>query len=230
MVPCCHDNEVSLKYHHHWFIKRRKEDRRYLSKKLDFLNRKSVLVNKSYTWHMMCNLRAMYHPPPNPESRWIQNYYFFTYTYQGWTFLTNFFFFKKVELPAYSSTEHSHQIRVARQVESSNDVKVGNMWGLKAGSYVLLDNFLDIADRMGQKCGMYVTQDGQSGHRYNTRFITIQYNTRFLWKVQLPHGQLCHKPLGFLAVCMDSVVWLCHQCSILCCYKLIVFKGIHKLE
>ena len=60
-------------------------------------------------------------------------------------FPTNFFLmiifcFQKVELPAFSSTEHSHiahQIRVAPQTESSSDVKIGNLQGLKADSDAL---------------------------------------------------------------------------------------------
>ena len=58
-------------------------------------------------------------------------------------------FFKKWQLPAYSSTEHSqiaHQIRVVRKVESSCDVKIGNLQGLKTGSGVLLDNFPNILE------------------------------------------------------------------------------------
>ena len=60
-------------------------------------------------------------------------------------FLMIFFCFQITELPAYSSTEHSyiaHQISVACQAKSSCDVKIGNFQGLKAGSNVLLDNFL----------------------------------------------------------------------------------------
>ena len=34
----------------------------------------------------------------------------------------------------------------------------------KAGSDVLLDNFLNILDRRNLKCGVYVTQDCRSGH------------------------------------------------------------------
>ena len=47
-------------------------------------------------------------------------------------FFYEIFCFKKVELPAYSSTEHSHiahQIRVALQAESSCDVKICNLQG-----------------------------------------------------------------------------------------------------
>ena len=77
-------------------------------------------------------------------------------------FFIDIFCFHKVELPAYSLTEHSHiahQIRVAPQAKTICDVKIGNLQGLKAGSDVLLDNFLDILDRMSLKCGMYATQD-----------------------------------------------------------------------
>ena len=50
-----------------------------------------------------------------------------------------------MELPVYSSTEHSHiadQNRVAPQAESSCDIKIGNLQGLKVGGDVLLHNFL----------------------------------------------------------------------------------------
>ena len=58
------------------------------------------------------------------------------------------FSLKKVELPAYSLTEHSHivhQIIVARQAKSCCDVKIGNLQGLKAGTDVLLDNFMKMS-------------------------------------------------------------------------------------
>ena len=74
-----------------------------------------------------------------------------------------FFCFEKVELPACSSTEHSHiahQIRVVQQAQSSCDVKISNLQSFN----VLLDNFLNILDRMNMKCGMYVTQNCRSGH------------------------------------------------------------------
>ena len=77
-----------------------------------------------------------------------------------------------MELPAYSSTKHSHiahQTRVARQAKSRCDVQMGNLYGLKAGSDVLLDNFLNILDRMNLKCGIYATQDCRSGYRYDAR-------------------------------------------------------------
>ena len=48
-------------------------------------------------------------------------------------------------------------MRIARQAKSSCDVKIGNLQGLKAGSDLLLDNFL-----------MHATQDCRSGHRYYT--------------------------------------------------------------
>ena len=47
------------------------------------------------------------------------------------------------------------QWNIAQQAESSCDVKIGNLQGLKASSGVLLDNFLNILDRMNLKCGMY---------------------------------------------------------------------------
>ena len=80
--------------------------------------------------------------------------------------------FNTVELPAYPSAEHSHiahQIKVAWQAKSSCDVKIGDLQGLNAGSDVLLDNFLNILDRINLKCGIYATQDCWSGHRYDTR-------------------------------------------------------------
>ena len=81
-------------------------------------------------------------------------------------FLKKFFCFQIEELPAYSSTEHSH---ISYQAESSCNVKIGNLQGLKAGSDDLLDNFLNILDRMNLECGrLCATQDCQSGHRYDT--------------------------------------------------------------
>ena len=83
-----------------------------------------------------------------------------------------FLCFQKVELPAYSSTGHSHiahQIRVAQQAKTSSDNKIGNLQGLKAGSDLLHENFLNMLDIMNLKCGMYATQDCQSGHRYDVR-------------------------------------------------------------
>ena len=88
------------------------------------------------------------------------------------------FSFQKSGIAAYSPTEHSHisyQIRVAQQAEANYcDEKIGNLDGLKAGSDVLLDNFLDIyclicKDRINLKCSMYATQGCQSGHRHNRR-------------------------------------------------------------
>ena len=76
-----------------------------------------------------------------------------------------------MELPAYSLTEHNriaHPIREAWQAESSCDVKIGNLQGLKAGSDVLLDNFLNKLDRVNLKCSMYATHDYQLGHSYDT--------------------------------------------------------------
>ena len=54
------------------------------------------------------------------------------------------FFFQKVEL----------QLN-----KPSRDVKIGNLHGLKSGSNVLLDNFLNIVDGMNLKCDMYAIQD-----------------------------------------------------------------------
>ena len=58
-----------------------------------------------------------------------------------------------MELPACSSTDHSHiahQIRIAQQAQTSCDVKIGNLQDLKVGSDVLLDNFLNILDRKNE--------------------------------------------------------------------------------
>ena len=52
--------------------------------------------------------------------------------------------------------------------KSSCYVKIGNLQGLKAGGDDLLDNFLNIIERMNLKCGMYATQDCRSGHRCDT--------------------------------------------------------------
>ena len=53
-----------------------------------------------------------------------------------------------------------------QQTKSSCDVKINNLQGLKAGSDVLLDNFLNILDRMNLKYGIYAAQGCQLGHRY----------------------------------------------------------------
>ena len=108
----------------------------------------------------------------------------------------NFFCFQKVELPAYSSTKHSHiahQIRVAHQAEPSCDIKIGNLQGLKVGSDVLLDNFLNILDRMNLKYGIHATQDCQLGHRYDTRgFLSskVQLNLLLVGS-QSPNSSVC---------------------------------------
>ena len=79
----------------------------------------------------------------------------------------------------FFSNEHSHiahQIRVVSQAKSSCDVKIDNLKCLQSGSDVLLDNFLNILDRMNLKCGMYVTEDYQSGHNYDTRGISSTWS------------------------------------------------------
>ena len=74
---------------------------------------------------------------------------------------------------AYSSTEHghiAHQTRVAQQAKSCCGVKMGNLQGLKADSYVLLDSFLNIKDRTKLKCDMQLKTDMIQGafyERYN---------------------------------------------------------------
>ena len=83
-----------------------------------------------------------------------------------------------MELPAYSSREHSQLSIKLGQFDKLNPVvmSVVNLQGLKAGSGILLDNFLD---RTILKCGMDASQDCRSGHRYDTRgFLKSATSTR----------------------------------------------------
>ena len=102
-----------------------------------------------------------------------------------------------MHLPAYSSTKHTyvaHEIRVAQQAKFSCDVEIDNLEYLKAGIDVLLDNFLNILDRMNLKCGMYSTQaayqaidmiQGDFIEKYNFYMVSCAISpSAFLFEIQ----------------------------------------------